>query len=206
MTQNYTEEKQRLKRLANKCIDQLKDIGIHPPKNIMFFVEDFDEMQANSNGYPDVGKNCVAFTVNTRTGSQCIRAKIHVRPSVLREGVSEASSMHIIMHELLHACAPGCDHDGRWLRLAEYVNDQLHYDIGEYASHWVSRDIRQSEREYQERRKDREPVQDDLPGTQSVSTMRISLGRMNVIINGKIHVRGYIDEQCSESICLYNRE
>lgn len=188
MSKKYVKEKWRLHDLAGRCIEQLESVGIDVPKDIKLFVEDADK---------STEKECLAFTRNKRIGNQWLGSSIHVKNSVMRECVPDPVCMHVIMHELLHACAPGCEHDGRWLQLVEHVNKKLHYDIGQFASHEVSESIRRSERTCQEHaasysQADGKKVAGDWPCVdrkqRSNSPWHILLGSMNVVIRGDIHL------------------
>lgn len=187
VTEKYTAEKQRLRRLARICVRQLRRIGIYPPDGIGLYVKELDEMRA-APGNGDIGDDWLAFTVNRRRGKQWIDPIIYMQPSVLHADVSDESCMHIIMHELLHACAPEeGDHGGRWLQFAEIVNEKLGYDIREHASYRVSREIeRVSQRIERSAQQIEQVSQPQLPQT-------LSRKHMNILIRGDVHVQGSIN-------------
>ena len=203
VTEKYTAEKQRLRRLARICVRQLRRIGIYPPDGIGLYVKELDEMRA-APGNSDIGDDWLAFTVNRRRGKQWIDPIIYMQPSVLHADVSDESCMHIIMHELLHACAPEeDDHGGRWLQFAEIVNEKLGYDIREHASYRVSREIervsQQIERSTQQIEQTSQPK---LPQT-------ISRRHINILIQGDVHVQGNINvirKTSCRSICFRSED
>ena len=184
VTEKYTAEKQRLRRLARICVRQLRRIGIYPPDGIGLYVKELDEMRA-APGNGDIGDDWLAFTVNRRRGKQWIDPIIYMLPSVLHADVSDESCMHIIMHELLHACAPEEDnHGGRWMQFAEIVNENLGYDIREHASYRVSREIERVSQKIE--RSTQQKTQPQLPQT-------MSQRHMNILIRGDVHVHGSIN-------------
>ena len=148
MRGKYPEEEKRLVKIAAECIRQLQSIGIYPPAGIDFLVEDEEDVNHNAHVREELGDEWIAFA----SGS----SSIHVKPCALQEEVPDSACMHIVMHEILHTCAPGADHGGKWLQLVKRVNRELHYDISRYASAEVSAIIRESEQHYKQRKQRRE--------------------------------------------------
>ena len=193
-----TAEKQRLRRLARICVRQLRRIGIYPPDGIGLYVQELDEMRA-APGNGDIGDDWLAFTVNRRRGKQWIDPIIYMLPSVLHADVSDESCMHIIMHELLHACAPEeDDHGGRWLQFAEIVNEKLGYDIREHASYRVSREIERVSLQIERSTQQPEQVSQQIVRasqrkTQPQLPQAMPRRHMNILIQGDVHVQGSIN-------------